>query len=112
VIEVTIEAPVGTIPDAAYYAMLDRLSLLFAVLIGVAGVAGGGTIGVALWRIAGVALTVAQIIALITPDKRDDATVAEWKRAYDEKMMAQAAAAGTQAAIDTAMSKEREKLTA
>jgi hypothetical protein len=88
------------------------MTLIFLALISVAGTVGGVVGGVSMWRIAGIGLVIAEVVALITPDKRDDAKVAEWRAAYEEKKMAEAAKAGTQAAIGEAIGAEREKLTA
>jgi hypothetical protein len=112
VIEVTIEAPDDSVSSEAYFALLDRMTVIFIALISVAGTVGGVVGGVSMWRIAGIGLVIAEVVALITPDKRDDAKVAEWRAAYEEKKMAEAAKAGTQLAISEAIGAEREKLTA
>ena len=106
---ITIEAPDSTESDSQrYYALLDRLTVLFLALVGV----GGAVAGVGLWRIVGIGITVAEIIAMITPDKRDDAEVAKWRAAYDEKMAATAAAGGVRAEIEREKDRLRESAAA
>lgn len=102
---VTMEAPVAS---DWYYAMIDRVTVIFLALVGV----GGAVAGVGLWRIVGIGITVAEIIAMITPDKRDDAEVAKWRAAYDEKMAATAAAGGVRAEIEREKDRLRESAAA
>ncbi len=97
---ITIEAPDTTNTDSErYYALLDRLTVLFLALIGVAGAVNGTS----LWRIVGFGIKGAELLAFLTPGKQDDIEIAKWRAAYDEKMAAQAAAEGVRAEI------EREK---
>lgn len=100
-----MEAPVAS---DWYYAMIDRVTVIFLALVGV----GGAVAGVGLWRIVGIGITVAEIIAMITPDKRDDAEVAKWRAAYDEKMAATAAAGGVRAEIEREKDRLRESAAA
>lgn len=88
--------------------MLGSLTLIFVALIGVSGAVGG----VGIWRAIGIILIVVEAWAKMTPSTKDDEEIAKWRRAYDEKMMADAAKTGTKEAIGDAMSAEREKLTA
>ena len=100
---ITIEAPDTTSTDSErYYALLDRLTVLFLALIGVAGVVNGTS----LWRIVGFGIKGAELLAFLTPGKQDDIEIAKWRAAYDEKMAAQAAAGGVRAEIE----REKEKL--
>ena len=108
VVEVTIEAPTDSVPNESYNAMLSSLTAIFLALIGVAGAVGG----VGIWRAIGIILIVVEAWAKMTPNPKDDEEIAKWRKAYDEKMMAEAAKAGTQAAIGEAIGAEREKLTA
>jgi hypothetical protein len=96
------------VPNESYNAMLSSLTAIFLALIGVAGVVGG----VGIWRAIGIILIVVEAWAKMTPNPKDDEEIAKWRKAYDEKMMLEAARAGTKEAIDTAMGAEREKLTA
>jgi len=106
---ITIEAPDSTESDSQrYYAVLDRLTVLFLALIGVAGVVNGA----GLWRIVGAAIKGAEILAMLTPDKKDDIEVAKWRAAYDEKMAAQAAAVGVRTEIEREKDKLRENAAA
>ena len=107
-INVTIEAPVDAVPSESYNAMLTSLTAIFVALIGVAGVVGG----VGIWRAIGIILIVVEAWAKMTPNPKDDEEIAKWRKAYDEKMMQEAAKAGTQSAINEAIGAEREKLTA
>lgn len=100
---VTMEAPVPVASDW-YYAMIDRVTVIFLALVGV----GGAVAGVGLWRIVGIGITVAEIIAMITPDKRDDVEVAKWRAAYDEKVAGEAAAQGVRGEIEREKAKLRE----
>lgn len=98
---ITIEAPDTTSTDSErYYALLDRLTVLFLALIGVAGAVNA----TGLWRIVGFGIRGAELLAFLTPGKQDDVEIAKWRAAYDEKMAAQAAAGGVRAEI------EREKM--
>jgi hypothetical protein len=108
VIEVTIEAPSDAVPSASYDAMLSSLTAIFLALIGVVGAVGG----VGIWRAIGIILIVVEAWAKMTPSTKDDEEIAKWRKAYDEKMMTEAAKAGTQAAIGEAIGAEREKLVA
>ena len=85
-----------------------NVARLGLALVGV----GGAVAGVGLWRIVGIGITVAEIIAMITPDKRDDAEVAKWRAAYDEKMAATAAAGGVRAEIEREKDRLRESAAA
>jgi hypothetical protein len=96
------------VPNESYNAMLSSLTAIFLALIGVAGAVGG----VGIWRAIGIILIVVEAWAKMTPNPKDDEEIAKWRKAYDEKMMLEAARAGTKEAIDTAMGAEREKLTA
>jgi hypothetical protein len=108
VIEVTIEAPSDAVPGASYDAMLSSLTAIFLALIGVVGAVGG----VGIWRAIGIILIVVEAWAKMTPSTKDDEEIAKWRKAYDEKMMAQAAKEGAKAAVTDAMAEERAKLTA
>jgi hypothetical protein len=108
VIEVTIEAPSDAVPSASYDAMLSSLTAIFLALIGVVGAVGG----VGIWRAIGIILIVVEAWAKMTPSTKDDEEIAKWRKAYDEKMMAQAAKEGAKAAVTDAMAEERAKLTA
>jgi hypothetical protein len=72
----------------------------------------GAVGGVGIWRAIGIILIVVEAWAKMTPSTKDDEEIAKWRKAYDEKMMTEAAKAGTQAAIGEAIGAEREKLVA
>jgi hypothetical protein len=108
VIEVTIEAPTDSVSTGAYDSMLDNLTIIFLALLGTVGAVGG----VGIWRAIGILLIVVEVWAKFTDSKTDDIEVAKWRKAYDEKMMAQAAKDGAKAAVTDAMAEERAKLTA
>jgi hypothetical protein len=108
VIEVTIEAPDNSVSSEAYDSMLTSLTVIFLALLGTVGAVGG----VGVWRAIGILLIVVEVWARFTDNKNDDVEVAKWRKAYDEKMMAQAAKEGAKAAVTDAMAEERAKLTA
>lgn len=111
VIEVTIEAPDDSVSTEAYDSMLNSLTVIFLALLGTVGAVGG----VGIWRAIGILLIVVEVWARFTESKTDDIEVAKWRKAYDEKMMAQAVKAGVTEAIEdgkTALREDREAQTA
>jgi hypothetical protein len=104
VIEVTVEAPDNSVSSEAYDSMLTSLTVIFLALLGTVGAVGG----VGVWRAIGILLIVVEVWARFTDNKNDDVEVAKWRKAYDEKMMAQAVKAGVAEAIEDGKTQLRE----